>query len=264
MLKLYPLFSGSSGNMYFIESHKSNILVDIGVSYKTLVESLNSIGKDISDIDALFVTHEHSDHIKGIETFVKKTSIPVFASLGTCSFLKNRLESKNIYKYNLSEMEKEVAFKLKDISITPFETSHDASMPFGFHIQNDDSCLTIATDLGFVSENIYNYLSKSNLSVIESNYDRELLLSGPYFYPLKQRIRSEIGHLSNEDTAKTILNLALGGKRDFILGHLSENNNNPDIALNVVSDTLLNNGFNLAEFNINVASRHFSDEVYHI
>jgi len=266
MLKLYPLFSGSSGNMYFIESHKSNILVDIGVSYKVLVESLKNINKDISDIDALFITHEHSDHTKGIETFVKKTSVPVFLSSGTYSILKEKLANKNINtkECNLNKLEKELPFVLKDISITPFETSHDAIMPFGFHIQNDDSSLTIATDLGFVSDNIYNYLDKSDLSVIEANYDSELLHYGPYGYPLKQRIRSEIGHLSNEDSACTILKLAERGKRDFILGHLSENNNNPDVAYQVVSNALISKGFDISEFNLSVATRKFSDEVYQV
>lgn len=262
MLKLYPLFSGSSGNMYFIESHQTNILIDIGVSYKVMLESLQKINKDIKDVDALFITHEHTDHTKGIETFTKKTSIPVFASSGTCKVLTEKFNTKNISKYNLNEIKTENPFVIKDISITAFETSHDAVMPFGFHIRNNDSSLTIATDLGYVSDNIYNHLENSDLSVIEANYDSELLKISPYHYSLKNRIKSETGHLSNEDSANTILKLAASGKRNFILGHISNNNNNPDIAYQNVCDCLTKEKFNLCDFNINVAGRNFSDEVY--
>lgn len=260
MLKLYPLFSGSSGNMYLIETESANILVDIGVSYKKVIGSLEKINKNIDDIDALFITHEHSDHIKGLATFLKKTDIPIFSSNGTCQFLKEKLELDTLDKFNSLVPEK--SFIIKDLSVIPFETSHDAVMPYGYTISSDDKSVTIATDLGYITENIYNHLSSSGLSVIESNYDNSLLMYGPYSYMLKQRIKSNTGHLSNDDTAFTIARLAKEGKRTFILGHLSENNNNPDIACGIITDTLKQNGFDINEFNINVATRDFSDEVY--
>lgn len=260
MLKLYPLFSGSSGNMYFIETEKANILIDIGVSYKRVVEALEKIDKSIDDIDALFITHEHTDHIKGLATFLKKTNIPVFSSSGTCLCLREKLDIQNLDRFNSLVPERN--FTIKGLDIVPFETSHDAVMPFGYTVSSDNKTITIATDLGYVSENIYSHLSASGISVIESNYDNNLLMYGPYSYMLKQRIKSNIGHLSNDDTASTITRLAKEGKRTFILGHLSENNNNPDIACDIISDALKQNGFCLDEFNINVATRNFSDEVY--
>lgn len=262
MLKLYPLFSGSSGNMYLVESPTANILIDIGVSYKTLVDSLEKIGKQISDIDALFITHEHTDHVQGLSTFLNKSNVPVFGSKGTLGYIKNKFESKIKDFSNLNEISCEEKMSVKDILITPFDTSHDATMPFGYKIENEDSTLTIATDLGYVSENVYKYLLSSKLSVIESNYDRELLLYGPYSYPLKCRIQSEVGHLSNLDAGRTILSLAKNGKRDFLLGHLSHNNNEPTKAKDTVCDMLRENGFDLNEFNICLTTRHFSDEVY--
>lgn len=259
MLNLYPLFSGSSGNMYLVESNNTNVLVDIGISYKRANIALNEIGKSFEDIDALVITHEHSDHIQGLATLLKKQNIPIYTSKGTSSAIKEKLKSNDI---QINEITADEKFNIKDISITPFEISHDAAMPLGYTISSEDKTLTIATDLGYVSENIYSHLKEANLSVIESNYDNTLLMYGPYNYNLKQRIKSNLGHLSNTDTASVITNLAKDGKRSFILGHLSQNNNNPDIAYSIITDTLKENGFNLDEFNINIATRDFSSEVY--
>ena len=259
MLNLYPLFSGSSGNMYLVESNNTNVLVDIGISYKRANIALNEIGKNFEDIDALVITHEHSDHIQGLSTLLKKQSIPIYTSKGTRSAIKEKLKLNDI---QINEITADEKFNIKDISITPFEISHDAAMPLGYTISSENKSLTIATDLGYVSENIYSHLKEANLSVIESNYDNTLLMYGPYNYNLKQRIKSNLGHLSNTDTASVITNLAKDGKRSFILGHLSQNNNNPDIAYSIITDTLKENGFNLDEFNINIATRDFSSEVY--
>lgn len=262
MLKLYPLFSGSSGNVYFIQTDKSNILIDIGVSYSKLIQALESINESIDNVDALFITHEHTDHIKGLSTFLKKTNIPIFLSSGTCSSIKEKLNLDDSFMDKFNSLKASSEFKLNDVVITPFETSHDAIMPFGYSISNGENIATIATDLGYVSDDIYKHLSNSKLCVIESNYDNNLLMYGPYNYMLKQRIKSNLGHLSNEDTSNVILKLASEGKRDFILGHLSDNNNNPNIALNTINDNLKNNGYDLDEFNINIATRDFSSEVY--
>lgn len=264
MLKLYPLYSGSSGNMYLIKSPTSAVLVDIGVSFKSLTTCLENLGLNISDISALFITHEHSDHIKGIATFINKTNIPIYATEGT----KNYILSKNADKLKTTPtivtVKPETSFAVQDITITPFETSHDAVEPVGYTLQNEDSILTIATDLGYVSDNVYEHLLCSNLSVIESNYDRNLLMYGSYSYPLKCRIQSDIGHLSNDDTSNLILDLARKGKRDFVLGHISQNNNEPEQAMFSVNNTLTNNGFDLSEFNINCATRDMSFEVYEL
>ena len=260
MLNLYPLFSGSSGNMYLVESNNTNVLVDIGISYKRANQALNDIGKTFENIDAIVITHEHQDHIQGLSTLLKKQNIPIYTSKGTSSAIRQKLKLTDNIQIN--EIVADECFCIRDISITPFEISHDAAMPLGYTIASEDKTLTIATDLGYVSENIYSHLKEANLSVIESNYDNTLLMYGPYNYNLKQRIKSNLGHLSNTDTASVITNLAKDGKRSFILGHLSQNNNNPDIAYSIITDTLKENGFNLDEFNINIATRDFSSEVY--
>lgn len=262
MLKLYPLYSGSSGNMYLIRSPKATLIVDIGVSFKSLQKSFETLGIGLDEIDALFITHEHTDHTLGLATFVNKTDIPIYTSNGTSSYLLNKLSSKLKKEPSIAIVSANNNFTLKDITISPFKVSHDATEPLGFTFYHDNSVLTIATDLGYVSNDVYNHLSNSTFSVIECNYDRNLLMYGPYSYPLKCRIQSDIGHLSNDDTSSTILSLAKEGKRNFLLGHISENNNEPEQALFAVNDTLTKNGFDLNDFNINLATRDVSFEEY--
>ena len=262
MLKLYPLYSGSSGNMYLIKSPTSTILVDIGVSFKSLKNCLDNLNMDITDISALLITHEHSDHTKGITTFINKSNIPIYTTIGTKNYILNKFESKIKNSPNINIVKPETSFNIGDIIITPFKTSHDAVDPVGYTLKNENSTLTIATDLGCVSDNVYNHLLNSNLSVIESNYDRNLLLMGDYTYPLKCRIQSDIGHLSNDDTSNLILDLAKQGKRDFILGHISENNNEPEQAMFCVNNVLQSNGFDLKDFKITCATRDMSFEEY--
>ena len=262
MLKLYPLFSGSSGNMYLIKSPKATLLVDIGVSFKSLTNSLEVLNINLEDIDALLITHEHIDHTKGLSTFINKTNIPIYTTEGTKTYLMDKLYDKLKSEPNINTIDSNETFTVKDITIDSFEISHDAVQPVGFSFRNDDTMLTIATDLGYVSDDVFSHLEKSNFSVLECNYDRNLLMYGNYPYPLKCRIQSDIGHLSNDDTSSTILDLAKIGKRNFLLGHISQNNNEPDQALFEVNSTLKANGFDLNEFNISCATRNASYEEY--
>ena len=262
MLKLYPLFSGSSGNMYLIKSPTSAVLVDIGVSFKSLKTCLTNLNMDLTDISALFITHEHSDHILGLTTFINKTDIPIYTADGTRKYILDKYGVKFKTIPNINIIKPETSIKIGDITVTPFSTSHDAADPVGYTLQHDDSTLTIATDLGVVNDNVYDHLINSNLSLIEANYDRNLLLLGDYTYPLKCRIQSDFGHLSNNDASNLILDLARLGKRDFVLGHISKNNNEPEQAMFEVTTTLKNNGFDLNDFNIACATRDMSFEEY--
>lgn len=262
MLKLHPLFSGSSGNMYLIESNEAKILIDIGVTYKAVNQAFKEINIDLESVDALFITHEHVDHTRGIGRFAKLNTTPIYMTAKTYETIYDKYFSKLDSKPNVHTVTYDEQINIKDIVINPFKVSHDAVMPVGYKISSKDKTLTIATDLGYIDKNIYEHLKSSNLSVIEANYDPNLLMYGPYPFSTKMRIQSDIGHLSNIDTSTTILNLAKEGKRDFLLGHISLNNNNADQAIFEVNYLLQENGFNLDEFNINVATRDFSDEVY--
>lgn len=261
MINLYPLFSSSSGNMYLIESENANVLIDIGVTYKKVKDALNHFGKEPSNIDAIFITHEHSDHIKGLNLFVKNNpTIPIYASFGTCEYIKKSLITDGISTDNIIPLKEKIT--VKDISVNYFSTSHDAIDPVGYRISSNNKSITIATDLGMMTNDVFSYLKDCSLPVIETNYDKEMLLAGKYPFEIKRRIAGPFGHLSNDDSGQVILKLAKCGTRDFLLSHMSENNNIPELAKETICSTLSLAGFNIDEFNINIASKHFSDEVY--
>lgn len=263
MFNIHPLYSSSSGNMFHIETNKANILIDVGVSYKAINEGLKSIGKDISDINAVFITHEHIDHIKGLPLLCRKNDIPIYALGKTAKYLEDALNEKNI-KNNIFELKYGQAYKIKDIEFSPFETSHDAIMPCGYRLKSGNSTLTFATDLGYVSDNVMENLKEADFAILEANYDNTLLDFGKYPYMLKRRIKSNIGHLSNDNTADAIAELAKFNKKDFLLAHLSKNNNNKEIMLNTISDNLYKNDIDFNAMNINVASKNLSSEEYNI
>lgn len=263
MLNIHPLYSSSSGNMFHIGTEKTNILLDVGVSYKAINEGLKQIDKSLMDISAVLITHEHVDHIKGLSLLCRKNNIPIYACGKTAQYLKDMLNDKNIPAdiYSVSYGQ---PFKIKDIEITPFETSHDAVCPCGYNIITGNESLTYATDLGYVSDEVFEYLKLANYIVLEANYDKTMLDFGKYPYPLKHRIKSLTGHLSNDDAAMTVARLANIGKDNFLFAHLSQNNNNPDILINTLEDELIKNDIPLSNINLNIASKTLSCEVYNI
>lgn len=264
MLNLYPLYSSSSGNMYLIESKEANILIDIGVTYKKVKESLEAISKETSNIDAIFITHEHSDHIKGLNQFIKNNpNVSVYTSTGTGEYLKNSLTSAKITKFNILDIfDTDNKISIKDLTIEAFKTSHDAIDPVGYKISCNDKSVTIATDLGIMTNDVFSYLSTSSLPVIEANYDKNMLFAGKYPFEIKRRIDGPYGHLSNEDSGQVILKLAESGTRNFLLSHMSENNNIPELAKETIFSSLSLSGFDIKEFSINIATKDFSTEVY--
>lgn len=263
MFKIHPLYSSSSGNMFHIASSNTNILIDVGVSYKAINEGLKSIALTIKDIDAILITHEHSDHIKGLPLLCRKNDIPIYACISTASYIKEELNDKNI-ESNIVAIDYNSPVKIKDIEFSAFEISHDAIMPCGYTLKSDNSVITFATDLGYVSEVVYEHLLESNYAIIESNYDSTMLEFGKYPYKLKRRIKSITGHLSNDDCGQTVAQLANEGHNRFLLAHISENNNNLDIAKQTVDSILSQNGINPDSIEINFATKNLSNEEYTI
>lgn len=262
MINLHPLYSSSSGNMFHLETDKTDILIDAGVTYKAMNEGLKSINKSMQDISAVLITHEHIDHIKGIPLFCRKNDhIPIYACGKTADYLQELLEEKNI-EGNIQKISYGKSFKIRDLEIMPFETSHDAIMPCGFHIKNKETTLGYATDLGYVSNEVLEYLQDSNYVVLESNYDNTMLDFGKYPYPLKRRIKSVTGHLSNEDCAHTMARLCKHGISHFLLAHLSTNNNNQDIAQNTIVDVLQSCDVDPNSLQFDFASKLLSSEGY--
>ncbi len=261
MINLHPLYSSSSGNSFHLESKKTNILIDAGVSYKRIVDSLNEFGKNMHDISAVIITHEHVDHIKGLPLLCRKNDIPIYACGKTAEYIEEDLKEKNI-KCNIFKTSYGQPFKIKDIEITPFEISHDAVMPCGYRIKSGNMTLSYATDLGYVSDEVYENLNYSDFVVLEANYDTSMLEFGKYPYPLKRRIKGATGHLSNDESANAISKLAKSGQTNFLLAHLSENNNDKSILLNTMDDILRQNDLDSNSINLNIANKIFSNEEF--
>ncbi|MEG0073651.1 MAG: MBL fold metallo-hydrolase [Clostridia bacterium] len=255
MIKFYPLFSGSKGNCQLIQTENTNILIDVGVSYKKIKEALTSLSLSIKDIDGIFITHEHIDHCRAVKQIAKNEEIKIYATSGT-------IKGIDIEYAHYIEIDKLKEVEIKNLKIKHFSTSHDCLMPCGYTVETDDSKLAISTDLGIMTSTVLKNLENSNLVYIESNHDVGMLEMGPYPYFLKRRVLGEEGHLSNEACSKTITHLVKHGVKSFILAHLSEHNNTPELALETVLSDLAMSNLNVANLNISIATQDLSTEVF--
>ena len=254
MFKFCSLYSGSTGNSLLVQSDRNKILIDAGESCKKIEEGLSNINVDIKDIDAIIVTHEHSDHVKGLGTLSKKYNIPVFANIGTWNSMieqKNKISNDNINIFKTNE-----EFKIGDFFITPFDIPHDATEPCGFNICYKNNKISIATDLGHITENIMYHLENSSFILLEANYDPEILKCSSYPYILKRRISGPQGHLSNDLAGKLVSHLMKYGLKQVMLGHLSKENNFPELAYKTVVEKIIENNLNESSIRLNVAKRY--------
>ena len=227
-MKFSVLSSGSRANCTFVEAAGKRLLIDCGLSAKEAVRRLLHIGIEPSSIDAIFVTHEHRDHIYGVPTFSRRFSVPVFVNK------KTKLHLPRVHAFELFSAGEQ--FEFEDISVLPISIDHDAADPVAFHIRAEGLTFAHVTDLGCVNNTIKESLKNANALVIESNHDPELLRTCGYPWPLVQRISSSTGHLSNETAASLIAEVIHGDMSHIILGHLSENSNTPDLALRTFSE----------------------------
>ena len=255
MINFYPLFSGSKGNCLLIKSSQANILVDVGVSFKRLKEALISLNLTTEDIDAIFITHEHKDHCSAVPQILKRTNIKVYATAGTIKGLNSPGD-------NYIEIDNLDAIQIKNLKVTHYPTSHDCIDPCGYIVEGEDKKISISTDLGVMTQEILNKLENSDLVYIESNHDVNMVKVGPYPYSLKMRVLGSTGHLSNADCSKAICHLAQNGVKNFILAHLSSENNMPEIALETTLCELCKNKINVANLNINVATQELTTEAF--
>jgi len=255
MLNFCSLYSGSSGNSLFVETENTKILIDAGMSCKKIEEALHSIEVEPSSINAILVTHEHSDHVKGISTLSKKFDIPVFATKETFEAMPTH--TQKISENNINFLNPLEKFYIQDLEILPFSIPHDAANPCGFNIIKDKTHqISIATDIGHMTKSIVNHLENSEFILLESNYDAEVLKCCSYPFNLKTRIASDTGHLSNTMAGKTISYLSKNGKlKTAMLGHLSKESNFPELAYQTVVDELISNCVGDNSINLSVANR---------
>lgn len=236
MIKFCSLYSGSSGNSIFLSVGGTKLLIDAGLSAKRIVEALVSIGENPSELSAVLISHEHSDHIRGAGILSRKFDIPVYANENTWEAMSPMLGPVNLANRLCFDTGKE--FQIGDIAINSFPIPHDASEPVGYNFFAENKKVTIATDIGHISLGLLNCLEASDLLLLESNHDVEMLKVGPYPWHLKKRIAGEHGHLSNETAGKVVAYMAEKGTKRFLLGHLSRENNFPELAYQTVCNAL--------------------------
>lgn len=239
-LRFSPLFSGSSGNAIYVGCDNAHLLVDAGMSGTRVIQEMQRIGVNPGNLSGILVTHEHSDHIKGIGILSRKFDLPIFATEGTWQGMHDKIGA--IASKNMRIFEPGQDFFLGSINITGFSTPHDATQPVGYTFDLHGAKLSIATDLGCIKDGWYKYVCGSDAVILESNYDPDMLQAGPYPFDLKKRILSRKGHLSNEDAGLVASELVKKGAKQIILGHLSKENNFPELAMRTCELALSNAG----------------------
>ena len=262
MLNFCSLYSGSSGNSLFVQSENTNILVDCGVSAKKVETALNGINVNPQEIDGILITHEHSDHVQGLGVFAKKFNVPIYVNSKTWDAMpKQREKLENCKIHNITVGEK---FEIKDLKIKSFAIPHDAANPCGYTITDDKKTVGIATDIGHMTNEILKELEPSDFLLLEANYDPEVLKFSSYPYQLKQRIAGPNGHLPNEMAGQTISKLLKSNLKRAMLGHLSKENNFPELAYKSVVEELISEKYNENSLQLSVASRDIPGNIVQV
>ncbi len=254
-MRVCLLASGSKGNSIYVEAGDCKILVDAGLSGRQILTRLREIGVDGAELDAVFISHEHTDHTRGAGVLARRLNIPLVANSPTCGACRQLCGPTSTVEFESGH-----PFAFKDLLIDPFPLTHDALDPVGFLIEGRDGRVGIATDLGIVTRLVKDKLQGCRAVVLEANHDEEMLLNGPYPWHLKQRIKSRHGHLSNAQSAElldAVLNPGLDG---VFLAHLSEVNNDPTVAEQVAASLL--GGQNVCAPRLFVGSQHRVSEVW--
>ena len=233
-MKVCSIASGSSGNCIYVGDEKNHILIDAGISRKRIVEGLKQIGVSPEELDAIFVTHEHSDHIQGIYMMVKMFGTPVFATGGTLDGICMKDNKGVIGREKLYQLYADEAVQVGHMRIMPFHMSHDAAEPVCYTVESGRQKLGIATDLGMFDDYIISHLEGCDILLLEANHDISMLEAGKYPYSLKRRILRGRGHLSNEASGQLLCRLSQNRLKYAFLAHLSKENNYPQLAYEAV------------------------------
>ncbi len=252
--KVCVLASGSKGNCTYISDGETSILIDVGISCKKVEAILSEKGIEMSSINAILVTHEHTDHIMGLRTLEMKYGIPIYTNQKTAMSIDVRMHI-NTTKWCRNDYDS--GFKIGTIEVMPFRTSHDAVSSVGYSLLLGGKKVSYLTDLGYITQGVFNVVKGSDIVILEANHDLKMLTNGRYPLELQARIKSNTGHLSNVQSAEIAVELAKSGTKCIILAHLSEENNTPELAWGVCYDKLVQNGFTPGQgFYLLVASQN--------
>lgn len=255
-MKLCSIASGSSGNCIYIGNNNTNLLIDVGISGKRIENGLCSIDVDPKTIDGILITHEHSDHINGLGVMARRYGIPIYATVETINSILRIKSIGRISEDLFHYIEPDVAFEINDMVVNPFSISHDASNPVCYTFISNGQKIGIATDLGKYDDYIVSNLKDSQVLLLEANHDINMLEVGAYPYHLKRRILGDRGHLSNDNSGRLICELLHDKLQHIFLGHLSKENNYPELAYETVKLELENSDHNVMKhLSLSVAKR---------
>lgn len=254
MIKYSVLASGSTGNSIYVGTENVNFLIDAGLSGKKIEEGLGKIGVDPKKIDGILITHEHDDHIKGIGVLARKHSIPLYANEKTFAHLPThigKIEEESKYIFETGAVR-----DFADLQIESFAISHDAAEPVGYLFRQDELQVSVVTDLGYVSQKIKQKIAGSDALIFEANHDVEMLRMSSYPWSIKQRILSDVGHLSNEASGEALSEIISGDTQKVYLAHLSRENNLPELAKLTVKNILEDYG--ITEQDVQLMDTYFN------
>lgn len=253
-VKICALRSGSSGNAIFVGSGETRLLIDAGVSLRDIETALAEIGEAAGQLSGILITHEHTDHARSVGALLRRYHVPLYVNSGTLDAMRSQLGKYNeglIRLFNSNE-----PFAIGDLQVAGYRTSHDAAESVAFKIETGQGAVAICTDLGWLDPTLLGQLNGSRLIYVEANYDPTMLAAGPYPQMLKHRIAGDYGHLSNMDSARAILHFLDHGTEQFVLSHLSKENNYPELAMQTVRDHLQANNAQVdRDLRIDVAKR---------
>lgn len=230
-MKIQTIASGSKGNSCIVLCKNTNIIIDVGISYQTLIKYLEEDNYNIKIFSALLITHNHKDHIKGLKTLINKTNIMVYIPEKMYEDIKNEVSKDRCVFV-------EDKFNIADVEIELIHTSHDAPTSVGYIITENNKSMVYVTDTGYINRKYLAKMTSKDLYVIESNHDEKMLMDGPYPRFLKERVISDKGHLSNITTAKYLKKIIGKNTKYIILAHISENNNTEELAYNTTKEEL--------------------------
>lgn len=262
-MRLVSIASGSSGNCIYVGSENSHILVDAGISNKRIELGLNEIGIKGSEMSGILITHEHSDHTKGLGVLARKYGIPIYGTKETLEEIAGMKSLGNYPEDLFTPIQPDVDFYIGDLEVKPFHIDHDAANPVAYRIQHEHKAVAVATDLGHFDQYIIDHLLGVDAILLEANHDIRMLESGPYPYYLKKRILGDHGHLSNENAGRLLNYILHDNLKKILLGHLSKENNYAELAYETVK-LEINQGdgpYQASDFSIAVARRDEMSEI---
>lgn len=261
--KISVLASSSKGNSTYIETPNNKILIDAGLSGKKIKNALTSIGRNIEDVDSIFVSHEHSDHIQGVGVLARRYGMQVYANQKTWQAMSPKIGEVPLENKHAFEAGSTMSFG--DLDIESFSVSHDAADPQFYQFHHDQKSFAILTDTGYVSEKVKKIITNADAYLMECNHDLDMLRNGSYAWSLKQRILSDQGHLSNLDGAQTLMDILGNNTKQVFLGHLSPENNIKYLAHETVAEDMIKHDFGVEhDFHISDTDPIKAQPIYEI